>query len=494
MTRRKTMFRIAASLAAVLVLIVVGAVALVPSYLLRSRKLLSYVNGHPVKLRLEYSAARSPFPGRLEVDGLELRGSDPNVEWWFRMEHAEIRFSLLDLATKTFHATSVRARGLSFRLRQRLSPKDRARELLAAEPPIPGLGEVPVRGGPPFFPPPEPPSTYWRVRIDDLEASPVAQIWIDAYRFDGSGRLAGGFALWPRKSAAVGPVSLDLEEGRLTIGREIAAEPFRARLEGRIATFDPRQVRGEEVYRFMSARATLAGEMPSARFLNFYLRSSPEPRFAAGRGTIHGSLGLRLGKGELDLTLAARRLQARYAKATLTADATMRLRLSPWTPARSVGHVDGSSVDLRSVSSGAAGAPDWWGKFALGPGTLESRTGGLELASRVGVVARDARPLYTIFGVGLPKWAQGLARMENLKATAAIRLGPALVEARKLEASGEKLSIEGDYRKRGNDAEGAFLVSSGKLAAGVEIRAGKPSVKLVGAKKWFAGRPSPASR
>jgi hypothetical protein len=488
------MFRVAAGVAALLLILVIGAVAIVPSYLLRSRKLLSLVNGHPAKLQLGYSAARSPSPGRIDVDGLELRGSDPNVEWWFRMEHAEIRFSLLDLAGKTFHATSVRARGLSFRLRQRLSPKGRTREVLAAEPPIPGFGEVPTRGGPPFFPPPEPPSRYWRVRIDDLEATPVAQIWIDGYRFDGSGRLSGRFALWPRKSASVGPVSLDLEEGRLTVGRDVAAEPFRARLEGRIAEFDPRQVRGEQVYDYISARATLAGETPSARFLNFYLQSSPEPRLAAGRGTIRGRLGLRLGKGDLDLTIAARRLQARYAKATLTGDATLRLRLSPWTPGRSVGRVDGSSVDLKSMSSGAAGAPDWWGKFALGPGTLTSRTGGLDLASRVGVVARDARPLYTIFGVGLPKWAQGLARMEHLTAAAAIRLAPSLVEVRKLEASGGKLSIEGDYVKRGSDAEGAFLVSSGKLAAGVEIRAGKPSVKLVGAKEWFASRPAPAPR
>jgi len=492
--RRKIALRVVAGLAALLLLLAALAVTVVPSYLLRSRKLLSFVNGHPAKLQLGYSSARSPFPGRIEVEGLELRGSDPNVEWWFRMEHAEIRFSLLDLGAKTFHAKSVRARGLSFRLRQRLSPKGRTREVLAAEPPIPGFGEVPTRGGPPFFPPPEPPSSYWRVRVDDLEASPVAQIWIDAYRFEGRGRLSGKFALWPRKSASVGPVTLDLDDGRLIVGGDVAAEPVRARVDGRIANFDPRQVKGEEVYAFMSARATLDGAMPSARFLNFYLRSSPEPRLAAGRGTIRARLGLRLGKGELDLTLAAKGLEARYRKEKLTGDATLRLRLSPWTPARAVGRVEGSSIDLRAVSSGAAGAPDWWGKFAVGPGTLESRPGGLELASRVGLVARDARPLFTIFGVGLPKWAQGLARMEHLTAAAAVRLGPSEVEVRKLEASGGKLSIEGDYVKRGNGAQGAFLVSSGKLAAGVEIRAGKPSVKLVGAKKWFASRPAPVSR
>jgi hypothetical protein len=351
-----------------------------------------------------------------------------------------------------------------------------------------------VTGGPPFFPPPDPPSHYWGVEIGDLVAAPATQIWIDAYRFDGRARVSGKFALRPQKAASVGPVSIDFDQGRLSIGNETAAEPFRARVEGSVATFDPRRVRGNEVYRYVSGKGTLSGEMPNARFLNFYLRSSPEPRLAGGRGTLRGSLGLNLGKGELDLTLAARRLQARYRKATIAGDATLRFRLSPWTPAQAVGRVDGSSLELRGVSSGAGGADDWWGKFSIGPGTLASKPGGLDLATRVGILARDARPLYTLFGVGLPKWAQRLARMESLTATASVNLGPSVVDVLNLKAAGGNLAVAGDYRERGANADGAFLVSSGKLAAGVEIRAGKPTIKLAGATKWFESRGRPEAR
>jgi hypothetical protein len=146
------------------------------------------------------------------------------------------------------------------------------------------------------------------------------------------------------------------------------------------------------------------------------------------------------------------------------------------------------------VSSGAGGADDWWGKFSIGPGTLASKPGGLDLATRVGVLARDARPLYTLFGVGLPKWAQRLARMESLTATASVHLGPSVVDLRNLAAAGGKLAIAGDYHERGANADGAFLVSSGKLAAGVEIRAGKPTIKLAGATKWFESRGRPEGR
>jgi hypothetical protein len=492
--RRRTAIRVAAAVAGAALLVFAVAIVAVPPWLLRSRRLLTIVNENPVSLRIEYSAARSAWPGRIAVDGLEIRGSDPNVQWWFRMDHAEIRYSLMDLAARKFHATSVRASGLSFRLRQRLSRGNRTPGALAPLPPIPGFGETPEVGGPPYYRPPEPPSNYWGVEVDDLVAAPATQIWIDAYRFDGRGRVSGRFALHPQKVASVGPASIDFDQGRLAIGREIAAEPFRARVEGTIATFDPRQVRGNEVYRYVSGKGTLSGEMPNARFLNFYLRSAPEPRLADGRGTIRGNLGLRLGKGEIELTLAARRLEARYRKGTIAGDATLRFRLSPWTPAEAVGRVDGSTLELRRVSSGAGGADEWWGKFSIGPGTLASRPGGLELATRIGVLARDARPLYTLFGVGLPKWAQGLARMESLTATASVTLGPSIVDVRNLEAAGGKLAIAGDYRSRGATSDGAFLVSSGKLAAGVEIRAGKPAIKLTGAQKWFASRGRPQAR
>jgi len=97
MKRGRTGIRLAAGIAGGVLLVLAGAIVAVPPYLLRSRRLLSIVNEDPDKLRIEYSGARSPWPGRIAVDGLEVRGSDPNVQWWFRMEHAEIRYSLVDL-------------------------------------------------------------------------------------------------------------------------------------------------------------------------------------------------------------------------------------------------------------------------------------------------------------------------------------------------------------------------------------------------------------
>jgi hypothetical protein len=55
-----------------------------------------------------------------------------------------------------------------------------------------------------------------------------------------------------------------------------------------------------------------------------------------------------------------------------------------------------------------------------------------------------------------------------------------------LEASGGKFHIAGRYRQRGEDRHGAFLVETGILAVGIAIDGPASSVKLFGARKWFA--------
>ncbi len=98
----------------------------------------------------------------------------------------------------------------------------------------------------------------------------------------------------------------------------------------------------------------------------------------------------------------------------------------------------------------------------------------------------DARPLYTLFGAKLPGWTEGIFKLEGLKATARVRLASRLLDMENLEASGGKFHIAGRYRQKGDDRHGAFLVQTGILSVGISIDGQSSSVKLLGAKKWFA--------
>jgi hypothetical protein len=102
------------------------------------------------------------------------------------------------------------------------------------------------------------------------------------------------------------------------------------------------------------------------------------------------------------------------------------------------------------------------------------------------VSCRDARPLYTLFGAKLPGWAEGILKLEGLKATGRVRLGNRLLDMEDLEASGGKFHIAGRYRQKGEDRRGAFLVETGILAVGIAIDGPSSKVKLFGAKNWFA--------
>ncbi len=478
----------------------IAAALAAPGYILRRGLLLRWINGTPESLHLSYASATARGPGRVDVTGLELRGGDPNVQWWFRMERAEIHYAPLDLLARRFHATSVRATGLAFRIRQRLPARQATDAARAPLPPIPGFGAVPVEGGPPFYPPPDPPEAYWQVQIDDLVA-PGQEIWFDAYRYEGDSRLSGSFYLWPQKEAKVGPTRIDFLGGTVKVGDEVAARAFRASVEARIAPFDPRAVRGNEAYRFVSGAAHATGEMPTVAFLNYYLRDAPEPRLSGGRGKIAGDLKLENGRGALSATLAADRLRAAYPKTTLTGSAIIELRMNDWRPAEAYGLLHGTKFTLADVSTSPAngktpagvahkpnGANNWWGEFDVGPGKLRSTNSGLELSGPVTSRCRDARALYTLFEIGLPKWAQGIFRLDEFRGRGNVVLGPQIVEVKRLEASGGAFSVSGDYRQRGSATEGAFLVSTGSLAVGIDVGGAKPSLKIAGAKSWFAAK------
>src|SRR5512142_2904861 len=115
---RRTRTGIRFTIAGAVVLLLV-AIFVAPHVIVSTRLLRSWVNDDPEKLLLDYDSASSWLPGVVRVKGLRLRGRDPNVEWFFRIDQARISVSLADLAARRFHATRVLAWGLTFRLREK---------------------------------------------------------------------------------------------------------------------------------------------------------------------------------------------------------------------------------------------------------------------------------------------------------------------------------------------------------------------------------------
>jgi len=472
---------------ALLALVVFGIAAagcLAVHSIVSTHLLRGWVNGKPEELFLAYDGASSWVPGVIRIRGLTMRGSDPNVQWFFRMEKATISISLLDLFRKRFHATRVRAEGLVFRLREKEKKSETSAAHAALLPPIAGFSDPPLA-----MAEAEPPPVarteirkYWTVQVEDLVADPAPEIWVEIYRFRGRARVTGGFTLHPHDRVRIGPAAVEFLSGNFLLGPEQAMlSSASGRGDCDIDAFDPETVQGNEVWRKISGNMRVEGRLKDIRFLNHYLGHT-EPRLSGGGGTAHGDIRFNHGiaSGGADFELP--RADIRYSNGTVRGRVSGRLRVPRWDVEHDDMEISGSHVALSNVvTTGTAhDERDWWGRFDIPSGRIHDG-----LSAQTAVSCRDARPLYTLFGAKLPGWAEGILKLEGVKATARIRLAGKLIDLEDLDANGGKFHIAGRYRQKGEDRRGAFLVETGIFAVGVAINGPSSSVKLLGARKWF---------
>jgi hypothetical protein len=452
----------------------------VTRWLLSGGRLRSWINATAETTLLDYDEAVSAWPGRLRVKNLRIRGSDANVEWIVRLAEARVDYSVAALLTRTFRVDRVRGSGLSFRLRQKLDPSDPSKPPVSLLPPIPGFSDPPLRK-------PEPETAAdeggnpWTVDVRGLSVGRFDEIWFDVYRFEGSAWLEGQFLLRPGQRARVGPAAIHFAGGRLGIGPDPVALALTGRLGSSIEEWDPRRVQGAAVWRNVIASLRLQGSCEGLEFLNYYVRHSKEPQFSGGSGPLSIAGTIDHGSGAADVELTARGSKARLEKTSLAGNARAHLRIAKWNLENGPIDLDSSSLRLSEVvATGGDDSRGWWGRFDLPKARMQRG-----LHARLEAECRDARPLFAVLGVNLPRWTRGLLELEGLTASASVELAPARARVRELQAQGGKFRIWGEYELRGERRHGVFLIDAGPLDVGVKLQDSGASVHLIGARKWF---------
>ena len=471
-------------LAAAAIALLVASFAAV-HVIVSTQVLRRWVNTSPDELLLDYESASSWIPGVIRLHGLTMRGSDRNVQWHFRMEDARISYSLLGLLHRQFHATHVRAKGLVFRLRERQEKKELSSAHLSRIPEIPGFSDppLPLPTPEPPLPSPEEKRRFWTIYVEDLVADPTPEIWIELYRFRGHARVTGGFYLHPHDIARIGPAAVQFVSGDITLGPdELLLRSANGNVTGVFDPYAPDEVNGDEIWPRISGSVKIEGRLEDLRFVNYFLRRSKEPRLSGGSGTTHLSVGFDhgIGRGRAEIEVGG--IHAAYGKRALSGKASMRIEIPHWDVEHSDMQVSGSRLDLSDIvtTGPQRGERDWWGHFQISSGRMHN---GFD--AQAAVFARDARPLYTLFGVDLPGWAKGILELDGFNATARLRLARDLVDISDLDAAGGKFHIAGRYQEKGDLKRGAFLVETGSLVVGVAIDSAGSHLKLIGARKWF---------
>jgi len=443
-------------------------VVLATNVLLRTNLLRKLVNADPEALFVDYRGATSWFPGHLSFDSLTLRSRDPNIEFEVALEGVALRVSLADLAGRRFHATRVRARKLGFRLRERLEREQATPARLATYPRIEGFAGPPLlatapsrsaraRPAPAL---PVPAGSPWRVVIDDLAVASVEEIWIDSWRWTGTGRVAGAFELLPGLEARVGPARVEVATGELRHGEsKVAARTFGA-VWCELPRFDTQVYAGNEVWKIMTGGSELRGDLASVAFLS---PGAGGPRLSGGAGSIRERIGLKSGVGKVRLWVTARDVVVRSGKRTFKGTARVDVHATDVDFRKASASLAGTNVALSNVAVEGAAARPWAATFSAPTAKLLFEDGSLD-ARLVGSLL-DARPIVALMPSGLAKWVAKLLHLENLRVTGRLSAGPSRLALTSLRLSAGNFSLEGDYRSSPGHQQGSFRAKKGILPA-----------------------------
>jgi len=309
--------------------LLLAVLALYPLYLvagnwyLRSGDLEQRLNRRPERLLIEAGTAWTLWPGVIHVRDFHIRNQTRTAQWWASMDSGVFELRLFDLRKRELVITGLKGSGVDFRLRRRADGRKWSRPLRAdLQPPIPGFTNPPVRPPEKIYPPAKKPQARrdpWRIRLAQVDLDTVRQIWIDEFRFAGDARLAGGFDMTVWRRLMIDPTRFEIVSGSISLGAGPKAQPILAnasgRIDGEIAPYVPSQHRGWQMFRFLSGRADVEGNVPSLAFLEDYLKTTRWLTLRAEGGRISTRLRMRRGRLLPESRLEAR--QERLVAATL---------------------------------------------------------------------------------------------------------------------------------------------------------------------------------
>jgi hypothetical protein len=239
--------------------------------------------------------------------------------------------------------------------------------------------------------------------------------------------------------------------------------------------------------------------VPDMRAYNRYLPRS-NLRFLGGSGSVSGDLRFdREGDvGSGNLLVRSRQVQLALADLALQGDILIDTRLRRAELKSHRFDAAGSRIALKGVRVNHGAdvlGSDWWGNVALDRMSLDwDRPATIDGNFRAEL--KDASVLLALYGQRkhFPDWIGRIVDAGEVRAEGGVRShgGTFLIDP--FEASNDAFDVLARLRLREKQAIGDLYARWGALSLGVELQSGHRQVHVVGARKWFDGRPSLADR
>lgn len=240
-------------------------------------------------------------------------------------------------------------------------------------------------------------------------------------------------------------------------------------------------------------------EVPDLRAYNRYLPRT-RVQFEGGAGRLSGDLYFDaagdVGRGTF--TVTGRGVRLGVAGLTLNGDLEMDMKLRRADLEQHTFTVDGSRISLKSVRvSDGEGliASDWWVDADLDDARLDWDKP-MSLDSRLQARMKDVSVLLGLYArrKELPTWVGNVVDAGEASAQGRVQwTGDTLLLA-PFEARNDRFDVEARLRLHRKQLDGDLFARWGVLSLGVGLEGGQNQYHLVGARKWFDGRPIPVLR
>ncbi len=235
-------------------------------------------------------------------------------------------------------------------------------------------------------------------------------------------------------------------------------------------------------------------DIPDLRAYNRYLPSA-NLRFEGGSGTLSGDLKFigegNVGTGEIQVN--GRDVLMNLAGLTLQGDVAIDTRMRRADLATREFNADGSRIALRRVRvRGAEDRPeDWWAEIALDESRLDWDRP-MNFDGRIRLRMKDVGVLLDVYAQrkDLPTWVGKLVNAGEATAQGRVRWRGSTLLLQPLEASNDRFDVLARLSLRQKAVAGDLFARWGALSLGVELQDGKRDLHVVGARKWFDGRPA----
>ena len=131
----------------------------------------------------------------------------------------------------------------------------------------------------------------------------------------------------------------------------------------------------------------------------------------------------------------------------------------------------------------------WWARAELTGGSIAWGTP-FSLRGEGKVDMKNSGPLLTLFAQRsrFLRWFDDALNVENLTARGIVRLGNGAVEVESLQATGGSLEVRTRMSFSKARRWGDLFLRYGRLAAGIELRDGQRSIKLIHPLEWYEGQ------